>query len=187
MPTYDAVLDAPPCRLGAIFTSDALTRLDFLPADTPVGGLRDARARHLADELDAYWAHPAHSFDLLFAPRGTPFQLRVWQALRAIPAGRPTTYGALATQLGTAARAVGQACGANPLPLLIPCHRVVAAKGLGGFMHASSGAPLDVKTWLLAHERAAPLKPAPSPQASTAPSPQPSPNGGGGKRNAQTG
>jgi methylated-DNA-[protein]-cysteine S-methyltransferase len=81
--------------------------------------------------------------------------LRVWHALMKIPAGRPTTYGALAQRLGTAPRAVGQACGANPLPILIPCHRVVAAGGLGGFMHAASGAPLDVKTWLLAHEGSA--------------------------------
>ena len=95
------------------------------------------------------------SFDLPFVPSGTPFQLRVWHALMNIPAGQSTTYGALAKQLGTAARAVGQACGSNPLPILIPCHRVVAAHGLGGFMHASSGAPLDVKSWLLAHERRA--------------------------------
>jgi len=177
---YDAILDAPPCRLGAIFTGDALTRLDFLPVDTPVCGQADHRARHLAAELDAYWRNPAHPFDLLFVPQGTPFQLRVWRALMTIPSGQPTTYGALAKRLGTAARAVGQACGANPLPLLIPCHRVVATNGLGGFMHASSGAPLDVKTWLLAHERAASLKP-------PAPSPQPSPaSGRGRKRNAQT-
>ncbi|MBS1146921.1 MAG: methylated-DNA-(protein)-cysteine S-methyltransferase, partial [Proteobacteria bacterium] len=85
------------------------------------------------------------------------FQKRVWRALMEIPAGHPTTYGALAKQLGTAARAVGQACGSNPLPILVPCHRVVAANGLGGFMHSASGAPLDVKTWLLAHERGARL------------------------------
>jgi methylated-DNA-[protein]-cysteine S-methyltransferase len=155
MLVYDAILDAPPCRLGAIFSREVLTRLDFLPVDTPVSGGADPRIRHLADELDAYWRDPAHAFDLLVAPAGTPFQLRVWQALMAIPAGQPTTYGTLAKKLGTAPRAVGQACGANPLPILIPCHRVLAAKGLGGFMHASSGAPLDVKTWLLAHERRA--------------------------------
>jgi len=155
MPIYDAILDAPPCRLGAIFTGNALTRLDFLPVDMPVSGQADRRVRRLADELDAYWRNPAHEFDLLAVPDGTPFQLRIWHALMAIPAGQPTTYGALAKRLGTAARAVGQACGANPLPILIPCHRVLAANGLGGFMHASSGAPLDVKTWLLAHERRA--------------------------------
>lgn len=153
MPLYDAILPAPMCRLGACFTGDALTRLDFLPADTLASTRPDTRANQLAGELDAYWQNPTHSFDLLFVPQGTPFQLRVWHALMTIPAGQSTTYGALAKLLGTAARAVGQACGANPLPILIPCHRVVAANGLGGFMHSSSGAPLDVKTWLLAHER----------------------------------
>lgn len=153
---YDAILDAPPCRLGAVFSGDTLTRLDFLPADAPPAPRPDARARLLADELDLYWRDPAHRFALAFAPHGTPFQLRVWQALVAIPPGAPLTYGALARQLGTAARAVGQACGSNPLPILIPCHRVVAANGLGGFMHAAAGAPLDVKAWLLAHEQDAP-------------------------------
>jgi methylated-DNA-[protein]-cysteine S-methyltransferase len=155
MLAYDAILPAPMCRLGASFTGDALTQLDFLPADTPVSTRLDERARRLADELDAYWQNPDHLIDVLFVPLGTPFQLRVWHALMTLAAGQPTTYGALAIQLGTAARAVGQACGSNPLPILIPCHRVVAANGLGGFMHASSGTPLTVKTWLLAHERRA--------------------------------
>jgi len=153
MLTYDAILPAPMCALGACFTGDALTRLDFLPMNAPASTQLDARTRHLTRELDAYWHDPAHTFDVLFVPSGTPFQLRVWHALMVIPAGCPTTYGVLARQLGTAARAVGQACGSNPLPILIPCHRVVAAHGLGGFMHTSSGEPLDVKTWLLAHER----------------------------------
>jgi len=153
MSAYDAILPAPMCRLGARFTGDALTRLDFLPVDTRASTQMDARTRELAGELEAYWHNPAHPFDLLFVPLGTPFELRVWHALLHIPAGRPTTYGALAKQLGTAARAVGQACASNPLPILIPCHRVIAASGLGGFMHSAAGAPLDVKTWLLAHER----------------------------------
>ncbi len=155
MLAYDAILDAPPCRLGACFCDDTLTRLDFLPVDAPKPSRLDHRARALADELDAYWRNPAHRFELCFALHGTPFQLRVWQALADIPPGAPLTYGSLARQLGSAARAVGQACGSNPLPILIPCHRVVAASGLGGFMHAASGAPLDVKAWLLAHERRA--------------------------------
>jgi methylated-DNA-[protein]-cysteine S-methyltransferase len=167
MSLYDVILDAPPCRLGAIFTGEALTRLDFLPADTAVSRQADTRTRHLADELDAYWRDPAHQFDLMVVPAGTPFQLRVWRALLAIPRGQPTTYGALAKQLGTAARAVGQACGSNPLPILIPCHRVVAANGLGGFMHASSGAPLGVKTWLLQHERGTPSPTLPRTREST--------------------
>jgi methylated-DNA-[protein]-cysteine S-methyltransferase len=155
MIAYDAILAAPMCYLGAVFTGDALTRLDFLPTNAPDSIRLDGRARQLARELDAYWHDPTHPFDLLYVPLGTPFQLRVWHALLNIPAGHPTTYGTLAKRLGTAARAVGQACGANPLPILIPCHRVIAASGLGGFMHSASGAPLDVKTWLLAHERRA--------------------------------
>lgn len=155
MPTYDVILKAPPCRLGACFAGEALTRLDFLPTSVPASRAADSRAHRLARELDAYWHDPAHEFDLLYVPSGTPFQLRVWHALMNIPAGQTTTYGTLARQLGTAARAVGQACGSNPLPILIPCHRVVAAHGLGGFMHSAEGAPLDVKTWLLAHERRA--------------------------------
>ena len=154
MPAYDAILSAPMCRLGACFSGDTLTRLDFLTSDISAKKL-DTRARHLARELDAYWDDPTHSFDVRYTLQGTQFQQRVWRALTRIPAGNPTTYGALAKQLGTAARAVGQACGSNPVPILIPCHRVVAASGLGGFMHASAGAPLDVKTWLLAHERRA--------------------------------
>lgn len=155
MHAYDVIFSAPMCRLGACFSGDTLTRLDFLTQDASPSALADSRFHELADELDAYWDDPTYSFRVRRAPQGTPFQLRVWTALGTIPAGQATTYGALARQLGTAARAVGQACGSNPLPLVIPCHRVVAASGLGGFMHASSGAPLDVKTWLLAHERRA--------------------------------
>lgn len=120
MPDFDAVLAAPSCRLGARFTGAALTELDFLPPDTPASRRLDHRARALARELDAYWQDPGHAFDLLYVPQGTPFQLRVWRALLQIPPGQPTTYGALARTLGTAPRAVGQACGANPLPIIIP-------------------------------------------------------------------
>ena len=156
MQPYDAVLAAPPCRLGARFTGAALTELDFLPADTPVSRRLDDRSRALVRELDAYWQDPAHVFALPYAAAGTSFQQRVWHALLQIPPGRPSTYGAIAKALATAPRAVGQACAANPLPIVIPCHRVLAANGaLGGFMHASSGAPLEVKTWLLAHEQQA--------------------------------
>lgn len=163
MPSYDAILKAPPCNLGACFAGEALVRLDFLPASVPARGAGDERVRRLALELEAYWQDPAHPFDLLYVPAGTAFQLRVWHALMSIPAGRRTTYGALAKRLGTAARAAGQACGANPLPILIPCHRVVAASGLGGFMHSASGMPLEVKAWLLAHEGAPPPVSPPSP------------------------
>lgn len=160
---YDAILDFTPCRIGARFTGEALTGLGYLPPDTRLTLRLDRRAKHLANELEHYANNPQHQFDLLFVPSGTPFQVRAWRALLAIPAGQTLTYGELATQLKTAPRAVGQACGSNPLPLVIPCHRVVSATGLGGFMHAAKGAPLDIKAWLLRHERGAKNAPSPLP------------------------
>ena len=155
MPAYDAILSAPMCRLGVHFNGNVLSRLTFLATEPATNTQTDSRVRHLVSELEAYWADPAYSFKVPVEPQGTPFQMRVWQGLSRIPSGQPMTYGALAKQLGTSARAIGQACGSNPVPILIPCHRVVAANGLGGFMHASAGAPLDVKNWLLTHEAGA--------------------------------
>jgi methylated-DNA-[protein]-cysteine S-methyltransferase len=83
---------------------------------------------------------------------GTPFQRRVWDELRAIAPGTTLSYGQLAAQLGTSARAVAGACRANPLPIVIPCHRVVSEHGLGGYCGATEGPWLDVKRWLLRHE-----------------------------------
>jgi methylated-DNA-[protein]-cysteine S-methyltransferase len=110
----------------------------------------------LATELNAYFANAHHSLNLPTLlrdfPQGTPFRQRVWAALCEIPVGTVITYGELARQVGSAPRAVGQAVGDNPWPILIPCHRVVSATGLGGFNHHQDGFPLDVKRWLLRHE-----------------------------------
>ena len=87
------------------------------------------------------------------AAAGTQFRERVRQALTKIPVGESRTYGELARQLHTAPRAVGGACGANDIALVVPCHRVVGSQGsLGGFMHAVDGDPLAIKRWLLRHE-----------------------------------
>ena len=105
-------------------------------------------------QLEEYFAGKRQAFDLPLAPSGTGFQRRVWAEISAIPAGQTRSYGELARQLGSAARAVGQACGANPFPLIVPCHRVTSAQGLGGFAHSSGGWLLEVKRWLLRHEGA---------------------------------
>jgi len=103
-----------------------------------------------AAQLGEYFLGQRRSFDLPLAPEGTAFQQRVWRALSAIPFGKTRSYGELARELGSAARAVGGACGANPIPIIIPCHRVLAAKGrLGGF---SGGNGLSSKQQLLALE-----------------------------------
>jgi methylated-DNA-[protein]-cysteine S-methyltransferase len=115
-------------------------------AETPL--LRDAR-RQLQDYFDG----ARLDFDLPLAPHGTPFRRRVWDLMRRIPAGGTRTYLDLARDLGSAPRAVGQACGDNPIPILIPCHRVVSASGgLGGY---SGGEGQATKRYLLDLERRA--------------------------------
>jgi methylated-DNA-[protein]-cysteine S-methyltransferase len=111
--------------------------------DTPL--LREA-----CRQLQAYFDGERDRFDLPLAPRGTAFRQRVWHALREIPAGETRSYGDLARRLGSAARAIGQANGANPIPILIPCHRVIGANGaIGGY---SGAAGPDTKRYLLDHE-----------------------------------
>jgi methylated-DNA-[protein]-cysteine S-methyltransferase len=94
---------------------------------------------------------PAVKFDLPLTQQGTLFQQRVWQAIASIPLGQVRTYGELAREIGSGPRAVANACGANSLPLLVPCHRVVAQHGLGGFMQGQENGLL-IKQWLLKHE-----------------------------------
>ena len=86
------------------------------------------------------------------APAGTAFQQRVWAALQAIPTGSVLSYGELARQLDTAPRAIGGACRSNPIPILIPCHRVVSRQGLGGYAGEVEGELPGIKRWLLRHE-----------------------------------
>lgn len=149
---FDAVLPAPFGALGVTLAGDALAGLDFLPPGTALRPCGSVAVRHVAHELEAYYADPRHVWKLTLAPSGTPFRLRVWQALMEIPAGRTRTYGEIAAEVGSSPRAVGQAVGDNPIPIVIPCHRVLSAHGLGGFMHGTEGFPLEVKKWLLHHE-----------------------------------
>jgi methylated-DNA-[protein]-cysteine S-methyltransferase len=103
-----------------------------------------------AAQLKEYFAGQRETFDLPLAPSGTDFQTKVWRAMQKIPFGQTRTYGQLAAMVGnpSAARAIGAACGRNPLPIVIPCHRVVGSNGnLTGF-----GGGLEMKQWLLEHE-----------------------------------
>ncbi|MDE3238463.1 MAG: methylated-DNA--[protein]-cysteine S-methyltransferase [Paracoccaceae bacterium] len=107
-----------------------------------------------ARQLDAYFAGTLRTFSLPLAPKVTGFQRDFLDLLRAIPYGETRTYGEIARDLGVSAQAIGQACGANPIPIFIPCHRVLAANGLGGF---SGGAGVETKVALLKREGAAGL------------------------------
>jgi methylated-DNA-[protein]-cysteine S-methyltransferase len=124
----------------------------YLPAEAPTQAPVNALAERAARQLERYRDDPDAPFDLPLAVEGTLFQKSVWQAMCAIPRGRTRTYGELARELGGEARAVGQACGDNRLPIVIPCQRVVAAGGIGGFAHATDGYLIEAKRWLLLHE-----------------------------------
>ncbi len=108
--------------------------------------------RRVVQQLENYFEYPATNFSVPFALAGTPFQQQVWLALTGIPAGETLTYGELAADLGSGARAVGNACRHNPVPVIVPCHRVVAAGGIGGYSGSTNGPRLDRKRWLLKHE-----------------------------------
>jgi methylated-DNA-[protein]-cysteine S-methyltransferase len=152
-PTYAAKLRAPFAVLGIRTAGGKVTGIEYLPRTERAQAPSDPVAAQAVSELKRYFADSRHRFTLPLAPRGTPFQLRVWEAIAAIPVGESRTYGEIARKVRSAPRAVGQACGANPIALVVPCHRVVGSRGaLGGFMNAEGGDPLAVKRWLLEHE-----------------------------------
>jgi methylated-DNA-[protein]-cysteine S-methyltransferase len=150
---YDAVVTAPFGAVGVETADGQVVALHFLPAQ-PASAATSALGADVAAQLEQYFLDADFRFDLPLRVAGTPFQRRVWDAISAIPRGQTRRYGELAAELDALARTVGQACGDNRLPLIIPCHRVIGAASLGGFAHARSGFALSVKRWLLEHEHA---------------------------------
>jgi len=153
---FDACLKAPFGTLGIVADDKHLLGVYFLPASVPAKAPRTNTIAHLACvQLMAYLDNPRFAFDLPLKLSGSKHQLDVWQGMRKIPAGKTMTYGELAETIGSSPRAVGTACGQNPIPVIVPCHRIVAANGgLGGFMGGKLENPLVIKQWLLKHEGA---------------------------------
>jgi methylated-DNA-[protein]-cysteine S-methyltransferase len=147
-------MPAPFAVLGIRTAGEQLTGIEYLPKGAATLAPINRFAERVCSQIDRYLEDPAYPFDLPFDFRGTDFQCRVWRAVHAIPSGRTVSYTDIARRLKTAPRPVGGACGANRLPIVIPCHRVLAADGIGGFMHSRGGYPIEVKRWLLRHERA---------------------------------
>ena len=139
-----------PLGFVTLFEEDGhLVAVEFgrAPDDVPSPLLEETRK-----QIESYFDGVVVSFDLPMKPEGTPFQKRIWQRMRAIPYGSTIPYGDIAKELSTASRAVGNACGRNPLPIVIPCHRVVGASGaLGGY---SGGQGVETKIALLRLEGA---------------------------------
>ena len=152
-PTFTARMPTPFAVLGIRTGAGAVTGIEYLSPCERAQAPMDAIAERACRQLERYLADPHWRFTLRLAPAGTAFQRRVWDSLAKIPLGESRTYGELARRLHTAPRAVGGACGSNPIALVIPCHRVVASRGsLGGFMGATEGDPIAIKRWLLTHE-----------------------------------
>ena len=150
---YAAKFRAPFAVLGIRSSGFAITGLEYLPLGEDEQPPADKIAGKAWRQLERYLADPEFRFDLPLAASGTPFRQRVWDALSEIPIGDSRTYGEIARRLGTAPRAVGGACGANPIAVIVPCHRVVGSQGsMGGFMGVTAGEPIAIKRWLLTHE-----------------------------------
>jgi methylated-DNA-[protein]-cysteine S-methyltransferase len=154
---FDACVRLPFATLGITATDTHLTGVRFLAPTTPAKMPKRNTIAHLACiQINAYLEDPGFAFDIPLRLAGTHHRLQVWEAMQRIPAGKTRTYGEVARELASSARAVGGACGANPIPLVVPCHRIVAAQGLGGFMGAAGeGFERSIKRWLLEHEGAA--------------------------------
>ncbi|MEO7743795.1 MAG: methylated-DNA--[protein]-cysteine S-methyltransferase [Usitatibacter sp.] len=155
--SFQACLKAPFATLGIATSDTHVTGIRYLPQSHPAQVPKRNSIAYLACvQIQAYLENAQFAFDLPLRLAGTHHRLAAWEAMQRIPAGKVRTYGELARELGSSARAVGGACGANPIPLVVPCHRIIAANGgIGGFMGASDeGFELAIKRWLLGHEGA---------------------------------
>ncbi len=154
---FQARMRTPFATLGIQATETHVTGIRFLAPSVSAAAPRRNSIAHLACvQLQAYLEDPQFAFDLPLRFSGTRHRVAVWEAMQRIPVGETLTYGDIAQALASSARAVGGACGANPIPVVIPCHRVIAAGGaIGGFMGAKAdGFELGIKRWLLGHEGA---------------------------------
>ena len=149
-------IDSPIGMLKLVISNNELVRVEFADDydDKTVSATHPVVSK-ITKDIRQYFSDPTHTFTVQINLKGTPFQLSVWKALLAIPSGKTVTYGELAKKLKTGPRAIGQACRTNPVPVIIPCHRVVAANGNGGYAGATGGKLLDIKQYLIAHEKSA--------------------------------
>ncbi len=149
---YTAVVPSPLGLIGILAGPEGLKRLDYLD-QAPQRLVTSGLAARVSAQLQAYFDGRREDFILDLDLQGTDFQLTVWQALLAIPHGETLTYGEVAKKIGSSARAIGGACRANPVPVIVPCHRVLGKNSIGGYAGHESGEMVDRKSWLLRHEQ----------------------------------
>jgi len=147
---FDYTYQTPLGKLTVLSQKNTITKCQWLLDDSFTNQVSHKKSNLISDALNAYFDTAKFLDELEFSPDGTPFQLKVWQSLQAIPSGETMTYGDLALALNTSSRAIGQACRINPIVLFIPCHWVISKTGLGGYMGKQN--KTSIKSWLLEHE-----------------------------------
>lgn len=155
---YQLSVNTPFRKLGLSFEADKLCKIIFLNSAAKDKTSLAVHQLQAVAALKNYCRDPKYNFDLPVAINGSEFQRRVWQQIQQINSGEVRSYGEIAQKLHSSARAVANACAKNPLPIIIPCHRVVAKNHLGGYAKETLGnSPcgyMRIKAWLLLHEGA---------------------------------
>jgi methylated-DNA-[protein]-cysteine S-methyltransferase len=148
------VINSPIGKLGFIFVNKRLIKLDFLSSKVPLILPKNTIIRQVATKIKRYFCDHTLRFNFLINIEGTLLQKKIWRMLQNIPSGTTRTYGELAKKIRTSPRVIGNACRLNPLPIVIPCHRVVAVNSIGGFLGKtkSKSRAIKIKKWLLKHE-----------------------------------
>ncbi|MDR3491812.1 MAG: methylated-DNA--[protein]-cysteine S-methyltransferase [Gammaproteobacteria bacterium] len=146
------IIPSPLGNLCLLIESNTLKSIQYAPIDSQLSQVIAPYALIVQHELEQYFCDPNHVFSIQLEPEGTAFQKKVWRALQQIPTCTTVSYKDISEKLTTSPRAVGNACRANPIPIIIPCHRVVAKNTLGGYVGQTTGAMIDIKKWLLNHE-----------------------------------
>jgi methylated-DNA-[protein]-cysteine S-methyltransferase len=157
MKQFDLLYSAPFSLIGVTLTRGKVSGIDFLDSEKSISDASEISevsksAKKVKEELDRYFDDGLYPLDLSVELMGSPFQIKVWQTLRKIKPGNTVSYGMLARQLKSSARAIGGACRTNPIPIIIPCHRVISRQGLGGYT-GDDEQRLDYKRCLLLHEK----------------------------------
>lgn len=149
---YAAIITSPFGALGLKVDNDYLIGIDFLPEGVSLLYPSSPLSKEVANQLCKYFKKEQLSFDLPLALSGTAYQQHVWKCLQSISYGKTKRYSDIAIEISSGPRAVGNACRRNPVPIVVPCHRVVAKSNIGGYAGHRSGQLLAIKTWLLQHE-----------------------------------
>ncbi|CAL7959874.1 Methylated-DNA--(protein)-cysteine S-methyltransferase [Gammaproteobacteria bacterium] len=149
---YNCAITSPLGKLGLTIVDKELTKIQFLSTRAQLLAAQDSLAHQIVAKIKKYFCSPRLQFKLPIQAKGTPLQKKIWRALQKIPCGKTVTYGELAQKIGTNPRVIGNACRRNPIPIVIPCHRVVAKAGLGGYCGKTCNDFLKIKKWMLQHE-----------------------------------